>query len=173
MNLRDFQSIRIYKPEHLPGWEMLDFDMVKKLDDWTLRMGLNVPATILSLFRTKEQNEAAGGAPFSMHLLGKAVDVAPQGDPLVAYSKAQEAGFTGIGLYVNPAGGFSMHMDNRPGAGARWGVLDGVMGGIDRVIDRLKSLAFIVVEKPAVSLGLLVLTAVALLYIFGRRENKK
>jgi len=169
MNLVDFQSLRVYKPEDLPRWDWLDFDMVRMLDELTFRLGRSEPLQILSLFRTQPENEKVGGAPKSMHLLGKAVDFVPPGDPLEAYRLAEEVGFTGIGLYLNEKGVTSIHADNRPGYDARWGVLSGVYGTVDRVVSRLKSLAVTVVEQPELSLGTLVLTIIALWYIFRSR----
>lgn len=169
MKIEDFESLRIYKPEDLPRWDWLDFNMVKMLDELTVRLGQTKPLKILSLFRTKPENEACGGAPRSMHLLGKAVDFVPPGDPLNALHEAKAVGFTGIGLYLNEKGGVYIHADNRPGQGASWGVLDGVYGGIGPVIERLKALGVRALDVPVATTGIIVLTALVLLYIFSRR----
>jgi hypothetical protein len=168
MKIEDFESLRIYKPEDLPRWDWLDFNMVKMLDELTVRLGQTKPLKILSLFRTKPENEACGGAPRSMHLLGKAVDFVPPGDPLNALHEAKAVGFTGIGLYLNEKGGVYIHADNRPGQGASWGVLDGVYGGIGPVIERLKTLGVKALDVPVATTGIIVLTALVLLYIFSR-----
>lgn len=169
MNIEDFEGLQVYKPDDLARWDWLDFDMVKMLDELTVRLGQTEPLQILSLFRTKPENEACGGAPRSMHLLGKAVDFVPPGDPLDALHEAKSVGFTGIGLYLNEKGGVYIHADNRPGQGATWGVLNGVYGGIGPVIERLKALTVKVVESPVATTGIIVLTALVLLYIFSRR----
>lgn len=169
MKAEDFASLQIYKPDDLPRWDWLDFGMVKMLDDLTVRLGQTKPLHILSLFRTKPENEACGGAPMSMHLLGKAVDFVPPGDPLDALHETQSVGFTGVGLYLNEKGGVYIHADNRPGMGATWGVLNGVYGGIGPVIERLKALKVTEIGPPAVTTGIIVLTALVLLYIFTRR----
>ena len=169
MRMDDFRELKVYTPTDLPRWDWLDFDMVKKLDTLTVKLGRTTPLQILSLFRTEEENEAAGGAAKSMHLLGKATDFVPPGDPLTAYNMAQEVGFTGIGLYVNERGVTSIHVDNRPGRSARWGVLEGVYGAITPVIDRLKALGYRAVQEPAVKVGGIVLTIVIAWYIFTRR----
>lgn len=50
---------------------------------------LNFHFTITSALRTKVQNEAAGGAPNSQHLIGEAIDFKPYGsttyDQLLSY----------------------------------------------------------------------------------------
>ena len=169
MDIKDFERLRVYKPDDLARWDWLDFGMVKMLDELTVRLGQTEPLQILSLFRTKPENEACGGAPRSMHLLGKAVDFVPPGDPLDALHEAQSVGFTGIGLYLNEKGGVYIHADNRPGQGATWGVLNGVYGGIGPVIERLKALDVKDSESPVATTGIIVLTALVLLYIFSRR----
>lgn len=49
----------------------------------------NFHITITSALRTKAQNEAAGGAPNSQHLIGEAIDLKPYGsttyDQLLSY----------------------------------------------------------------------------------------
>lgn len=169
MKLEEFASLSVYTPADLPRWDWLDFDLIKKLDTLTVNLGLNKPLQILSLYRTPAENEAAGGAVRSMHLLGKAVDFVPPGDPLTAYQEAQAVGFTGIGLYLNERGGVSIHVDNRPGASARWGKLYGVYGAIEPVIQRLKSLGYAATQEPVVAGGILLLTGLLLLYIFSKR----
>lgn len=169
MKIEDFASLEIYKPDDLPRWDWLDFGMVKMLDDLTVRLGQTKPLQILSLYRTKPENEACGGAPRSMHLLGKAVDFVPPGDPLDALHEAESVGFTGIGLYLNEKGGVYIHADNRPGQGASWGVLNGVYGGIGPVIERLKTLKVKALDVPVATTEIIVLTALVLLYIFSRR----
>lgn len=169
MKAEDFASLQIYKPDDLPRWDWLDFGMVKMLDDLTVRLGQTKPLHILSLFRTKSENEACGGAPSSMHLLGKAVDFVPPGDPLDALHEVHSVGFTGVGLYLNEKGGVYIHADNRPGQGASWGVLNGVYGGIGPVIDRVKALALKAGKVPVATGGIILLTALVLIYIFSRR----
>lgn len=43
--------------------------------EWLLRS--NIKFTITSAFRTKEQNDACGGSPYSQHLTGDAIDLKP------------------------------------------------------------------------------------------------
>jgi hypothetical protein len=169
MKLEQFASLQVYKPADLPRWDWLDFDMVQKLDKLTVRLGLDKPLQILSLFRTPEENEACGGAVRSMHLLGKACDFVPPGNPLTAYREAEAVGFTGIGLYLNERGGVSMHVDNRPGASARWGKLYGVYGAIEPVLQRLRAIGHVAVQKPVVSGLFLLLTGLLLYYILSER----
>lgn len=48
-----------------------------KFIEWLLRR--NVPFTVTSAFRTKEQNDACNGSSNSQHLTGDAVDLKPFG----------------------------------------------------------------------------------------------
>ena len=168
MLIEQFQDLRIYRPEHLPGWEKLDFDLVWKLDRLTVGMGRSTPLDILSLYRSPEKNEAVGGAKDSMHLYGKAGDFVVPGDPVAWYQGAQKVGFTGIGLYVNPANAVSMHVDVRPTGPARWSRVDGVMSSIDKALDRIIAVGLSSPVQAAGKGAILGLTIVLLWAIFRR-----
>lgn len=170
MKIDEFTQLQVLKPDDLDRWDWLDFDLVKKFDQMLVDLGLRSAPVILSTFRTKEENEAAGGAEHSMHLLGKAIDWVPPGDPLTAYYAAERVGFTGIGLILNKRGVVSMHVDNRPGGPARWSSLYGApYGSISDVIDRLELLGYGSANKPAVGAVSLILTGLLIWYIFRRR----
>lgn len=170
MKLEDFANLRIYTPDDLPRWEWLDADLIKRLDTLTYNLGLRKPMRILSSFRTQDENEIAGGAKASMHLLGKAVDLVAPGDPLTTYHEAEKVGFNGIGLTLNNNGVVSIHLDNRPGAPARWSKLYGAAyGALSDVVDRLKLLGYGAANRPAVTGATLLLTGLIIWYIFKPR----
>lgn len=168
MRLEEFKPLTIYRPEHLPGWENLDVDAVRKLDQLTVGMGRSIPLVILSLFRSPERNEAVGGAKASMHLVGKALDFVVPGDPVAWYKAAERVGFTGIGLYINPANAVSMHVDVRPTGAARWSRVDGVMSSIDKALDRIIAVGLSAPVQAAGKGAILGLTIVLLWAIFRR-----
>lgn len=80
------------------------------------------PVTITSGYRTRQVNEANGGAPFSYHRYdltgrrGVAADVTcARGTPRQWYSTLALLSPGGLGGY-----GTFVHVDNRAGARARW-----------------------------------------------------
>ncbi len=168
MLIQEFQQLKIYGPEHLPGWQKLDFGLVLKLDHLTVAMGRSIPLILLSLFRSPEENEAVGGAKSSMHLFGKAIDFVVPGDPVAWYRAAERVGLTGIGLYVNPANAVSMHVDVRPTGPARWSRVDGVMSSIDKALDRIIAVGLSAPVQAAGKGAILGLTILLLWTIFRR-----
>ncbi len=92
----------------------LDSELLNKLQE--LRTLLNRAIVITSGFRCEEHNTAVGGAPGSLHMQGKAADIAIRPTGLTAsklLEKCNEIGFTGIGVYAEQ--GF-VHVDIRDGA---------------------------------------------------------
>ena len=168
MRIEEFQKLQVYKPEDLPGWEKLDSSLVFKLDRLTVLMGRSIPLILLSLIRSPEQNEAVGGAKASMHLVYKAIDFVVPGDPVAWYQAAEKVGFTGIGLYVNPANAVSMHVDVRPTGAARWSRVDGVMSSIDKALDRIIAVGLSAPVQAAGKGAILGLTMLLLWSIFRR-----
>ena len=58
------------------------------------------PIVVTSAYRCPLHNALVGGAPLSMHRVGKAVDQALRGrDPSGAEQMALRSGFTGVGRY--------------------------------------------------------------------------
>jgi len=163
---KDFEGLAVYTPDNLPQWQLLKSGLVDGLDRFTVALGRSFPLTFLSLFRTPEKNAAVGGVSTSWHLVGGAADFVVDGDPLEWLSLAERAGFTGIGLYINPANAVSMHVDIRPGGAARWSRVDGVMGGLQQAIERIRAAGL---TKPDVVAGagvIFLLTVLGLYYIF-------
>jgi len=169
MLLQDFQALRVYKPVDLPGWEKLDASLVRKFDQLTVLMGRFLPLQILSLFRSPEQNKAVGGSTNSMHLVGKAIDFVVPGDPIAWYKAAEQVGFVGIGLYINPANVVSMHVDVRPTGRARWSRVDGVMSGIDKALERIVAVG-LSAPVQAARKGLILGLTIFLLWSIFRRK---
>lgn len=70
-------------------------DALQKLRDM-----LGRPIIINSAYRDPAHNKAVGGSKMSMHLEGKAFDIALDGhDKVYLRNKAEKAGFTGFGYY--------------------------------------------------------------------------
>lgn len=165
VNRDEFEGLQVYTPENMPEWQLLKSGLVKGLDRFTVMLGRSSPLRLLSLFRTPEENARVGGVSTSWHLVGGAADCVVEGDPLEWLALAERAGFTGIGLYINPANAVSMHVDVRPGGPARWSRVDGIMGGLQQAIERLRAISR---TKPGVLGGagvLFLLTILGLCYI--------
>lgn len=165
VNRDEFEGLQVYTPGNMPQWQLLKSGLVTGLDRFTVMLGRSFPLRFLSLFRTPEKNARVGGVSTSWHLVGGAADFVVEGDPLEWLALAERAGFTGIGLYVNPANAVSMHVDVRPGGAARWSRVDGIMGGLNQAIERFRAAGL---TKPGIVTGggvLFLLTILGLWYI--------
>lgn len=70
-----------------------------------------VPFVVNSSFRTKAKNKAVGGAPNSLHLQGRAVDVrAPEGETRAKIVRAALSLGLSCGIMEN-----AVHIDDREG----------------------------------------------------------
>ena len=161
----NFENLQVYTSENMPQWQLLKSGLVEGLDRFTVALGRSSPLRFLSLFRTPEENARVGGVSTSWHLVGGAADFVVDGDPLEWLRLAERAGFTGIGLYVNPANAVSMHVDVRPGGAARWSRVDGVMGGLQQAIQRIKAAGLTTPEVVGGAGVLFLLTMLGLWYI--------
>jgi len=170
VELADFENLRVYTPENMPQWQLLKSGLVEGLDRLTVMLGRSFPLRFLSLFRTPEENARVGGVSTSWHLVGGAADFVVDGDPLEWLRKAERAGFTGIGLYVNPANAVSMHVDVRPGKAARWSRVDGVMGGLQQAIERVKAAGL---TTPAIvgGAGVVFLLTILGLWLYSKSHS--
>lgn len=168
MEKAEFQGLTVYNSANMPQWQLLQPSLVRALDRFNNLLGRPVPLSFLSLFRTPAKNKAVGGVSTSYHLVGGAADFVVEGDPLEWLKLAERAGFTGIGLYINPADAVSMHADVRPGGAARWSRVDGIMGGIGQAIDRIRAAGLTAPAVVAGSAGIFLLTVIGLLVIFRR-----
>ena len=71
--------MKYFKPEEFKQGNEIVYDnmnklFLSKLD--TLRELCKIPLKINSSYRSEEYNKSIGGAPNSMHILGRAVDIA-------------------------------------------------------------------------------------------------
>lgn len=79
----------------------IDPVLVRKVQE--LRTLVGQPLLITSAYRTPEHNEAVGGADYSYHLEGRAVDIRiPNGYSVDEFADlGKQVGFRGIGRYKN------------------------------------------------------------------------
>jgi len=106
-----WDEIKNLRPQDVPRWQQLDFNLIKALDALITRLAVTT-WTITSTYRSAEENAAVGGASNSRHLTGKAVDIVFKGvDPLHVVQVAQEMPWPG-GVGVQYPGG-AIHLDLR------------------------------------------------------------
>ena len=80
-----------------------------------LRASYGKPMPITSGYRSEAHNRAVGGAPNSLHLKGRAVDISVRGrDALELIVLAHGLGFSGIGVNQKGGGRF-IHIDDSDG----------------------------------------------------------
>ena len=93
----------------------VDPELIEKLEK--LRKRIGQPLVINSGYRTKEHNKSEGGADGSLHLPGKAADIAKVKGLTIDEMAvlAQKMGFDGIGKYY-----WGIHVDVRENGPARW-----------------------------------------------------
>lgn len=85
-----------------------------RLEEFRVKWGK--PMNITSGYRCQKENERVGGVPGSMHLRGRAVDVAVSPLDRYAFVKlAYDVGFTGIGIGKN-----FIHVDDRENGCNLW-----------------------------------------------------
>ncbi|MBQ4312877.1 MAG: peptidoglycan-binding protein, partial [Clostridia bacterium] len=90
---------------------VLETKLFRKLQ--VLRNRIGEPITISSGYRCAEHNKRVGGVDGSYHMKGYAADIYCSLSPEQLAKAAQEAGFSGIGMYDGCAGRF-VHVDIRP-----------------------------------------------------------
>ena len=97
----------------------IDPELVEKLEK--LRKRIGQPLIINSGYRTPEHNKSVGGADGSLHLPGKATDIAKVKGLTIDEMAviAQKMGFDGIGKY-----NWGIHVDVRENGPARWDYRD-------------------------------------------------
>ena len=98
------------------GELLIDFDAMDRLQ--ALRNAVGVPVVLNSAYRSEAHNKAVGGAPKSMHRLGRAFDVkiTPRLSRETIKQAARAAGFSGFGDYnsfVHIDTGKARHWDFR------------------------------------------------------------
>ena len=105
-------ELKYFKPSEFtmdgkPVYDKMDPDFLLKLD--TCRALADVPFKITSCYRSPSKNRSVGGAPGSMHLKGRAVDIAcADGETRAAIAKAALDLGLSIGIMKN-----AIHLDNR------------------------------------------------------------
>lgn len=117
MKRSEFAGLRYYRPADVPGFQDVQFEVVRRLDALVGLLGLPYPLKIISAYRSLEHNARVGGADNSRHLTGEAVDVLiPDQYKTIPgavefFLQADRAGFTAIGFYYPE---YSAHLDIRP-----------------------------------------------------------
>ena len=94
---------------------VVDKVFIERLQE--LRNAFAKPMTVTSWFRCKEYNAKIKGATSSLHVLGRAVDIAMKNsaDRFDLVHLAIAFGFKGIGIYSG-----WIHIDNRDGTPHMW-----------------------------------------------------
>lgn len=100
----------MYKTKYfkeLKNLDKMDSNLLQMLDN--LREKYGEPIIVTSGYRTKEENERAGGVEGSSHLTGKAVDIRVKDsrERFFLITLALSVGFTRIGVGEN-----FLHLDN-------------------------------------------------------------
>lgn len=117
MTRSDFQNLQYYQPGDVPGYKMLQSEVVRRLDDLVKLLRIGRPLKIISGYRSLAENAAVGGSKNSRHLSGEAVDViipAPHRTPagtVEFFRLADQAGFNALGFYYPE---YTSHLDIRP-----------------------------------------------------------
>lgn len=118
--MADFSNIKNFKPGEFKHPELMDQELVDKLD--LLREKLGLPIHLSSSYRDPGHNAIVGGVPDSQHLSGHAVDIILPADGLYHFNivkLAYEVGFTGIGEKRQTGHAGMLHLDNRADP-AKW-----------------------------------------------------
>lgn len=99
--IKYFRPYEFDSPDAPGSGDQIDETLVRLLD--RLRGRLGFPLTVTSGVRTRAHNARVGGAPDSVHLIGKAVDIAVTSDArrfkLIRGVLRDIAGVTRIGIY--------------------------------------------------------------------------
>lgn len=118
MNLDDFNSIRHFRPDEIPGWEQMEAETIQLLDAMRAKDGEEMGWLFIV---TSAYREPKPGQRFSWHHRGKAIDgvmidrETTRPLPLLKQWAIAErwGGWRGIGLYPfwkRPG----LHLDTRP-----------------------------------------------------------
>lgn len=109
MNLKHFDAAEFHE-DGQNAFDKMQPDFLKKLD--TVRAACGFPFQITSSYRSPEKNKRVGGSINSMHLQGRAVDIACTNSVQrwVIVREAIKEGLT-VGIMPN-----AIHLDNRDAA---------------------------------------------------------
>ena len=122
-------------------WKMLDADVVHRADK--LAQSAGVPVKVSSGYRSPAHNRAVGGAPDSLHVSGRALDLwftdgAFASNVSGYISKARALGLTGIGIYHGKP---MLHVDNREKPGSWAKLASGKMVSLSEGLGRAAKIA--------------------------------
>jgi len=133
-----WDEIKNLRPQDVPRWQQIDFNLIRALDALITRLAVTT-WTITSTYRSAEENAAVGGSSNSRHLTGKAVDIVFKGvDPLHVVQVAQEMPWPGgVGIQY-PSG--MIHLDLR-----NTGLY--IFGEIVRTIGNVVSKSYVVFDQ--------------------------
>lgn len=157
----DWSTIQWYQPSDFSHPEKLEDSVVRGVDRLATYLGQK--AVILSDFRV------VSAISKSQHGLGRAIDLAyPDIDSMqVLHAIKNLNWFGGYGMYVNPAGIVSFHVDTRtdrsPESPATWGARKEA-GQTEWVYNSLRSIIDLV-RPHALPLGWVALMLVAIFFL--------
>jgi len=80
-----------------------------------VRTGLGRPMVVTSGFRCPAHNAAVGGAPGSLHLVGRAADIATSANLAHELVRVASSKMAGLGIAAT-----FIHLDNRDGLPVLW-----------------------------------------------------
>lgn len=158
ISVSQWSQLKILKRSDFKGPDKLEWSIVSALDK--LLVSLNSRAVILSDWRDFDPKN-----PRSQHFKGRAIDFSiPGKNAIELLDKIKSAKlFSGVGIYINEAGGISFHVDTRVEKSvdqpALWGAFITRPGGVRNTayVAMASVVDFIKKKAPVVAVILLLL----------------